>query len=214
MEIYVNDSKIDYQPMFPLTWRNLFQKLLQDENYIRKDHGIVQIIADDEESLQVMTEQADKMVPEDIKVLQLFTKDSISITREGFEKVSGLIESIKTEIAAAADLYREENIKEASSKIVNIMEAIKPMVNFIQSVGMSFSLNFDEILFDRNTSLREKIESFLNTFQDLVAAQMKRDYVEIADYLEYQLIEDMTDWSKVIDILLKEVEILTMNLRK
>lgn len=206
MEIYVNDHKIDYQPMFPLTWGNLFQGLLQNENYIKKDHGIVRIIADDEESLQVMVEQTDKMIPEDIKVLQLFTKDSISITRDGFEKVSGLIESIKTEIATAADLYRQGNVKEASSKIVTIMEAIKPMVNFIQSVGMSFSLNFDEILFNQDTSLSKKIESFLNTFQYLVAAQMKRDYVEIADYLEYQLIDDMTDWSKVVDILLKEVE--------
>ena len=207
MEIYVNDYKIDYQPMFPLTWGNLFQKLLQNENYIKKGHGIVQIIADDEESLQLMVEQRDEMVPEDIKVLRLFTKDSVSITREGFEKVSGLIESIKAEITAAADLYRKGDIKEASSKIVNIMEAIKPMVNFIQSVGMSFSMDFDEILFDQDTSLRERIESFLNTFEGLVAAQMKRDYVEIADYLEYRLYDDMTDWSKVVDILLKKIVI-------
>jgi hypothetical protein len=207
MEIYVNDYKIDYQPMFPLTWGNLFQKLLQNENHIKKDHGIVRIIADDEESLQLMVEQRDEMVPEDIKVLRLFTKDSVSITREGFEKVSGLIESIKTEITAAADLYRKGDIKEASSKIVNIMEAIKPMVNFIQSVGMSFSMDFDEILFDQDTSLRERIESFLNTFEGLVAAQMKRDYVEIADYLEYRLYDDMTDWSKMVDILLKKIVI-------
>jgi hypothetical protein len=207
MEIYVNDRKIDFQPEFPLTWGNFFQKLLQEKNYIRKDHGIVRVIADDEESLQVMTEHVDKMVPEDINVLRLYTKDSISITREGFEKVSSLIDGIKAEIAAAADLYRAGNIKDASSKIVNIMEAIKPMVNFIQSVGMSFNLNFDEILFDRDTSLREKIESFLNTLQDMVAAQMKKDYVEIADYLENQLIDDMTDWSKIVDLLLKEIEV-------
>jgi hypothetical protein len=206
MDIYVNDHKIDYQPMFPLTWGNLFQKLLQNENYIRKDHGIVRVIVDDEDSMKVMMEETEKMVPEDIKILKLFTKDSISITRDGFKKVSDLIESIKTEINMAADLYREGNVKEASSKIVNIMEAIKPMVNFIQSVGMSFSLNFDEITFSPGTNLREKIEGFLNTFQDLVAAQMKRDYVEIADYLEYQLLEDMTDWRKLVDLLLKEVE--------
>jgi CRISPR/Cas system-associated protein endoribonuclease Cas2 len=207
MEIYVNDCKIDYQPEFPITWGNFFQKLLKETNYIRKDHGIVQVIVDDEESLQVMTEHVDKIVPEEINVLRLFTKDSISITREGFEKVSSLIDGIKTEIAAAADLYREGNIKNASSKIVTIMEAIKPMVNFIQSVGMSFNLNFDEVLFDRDTSLRQKIESFLNTLQDLVAAQMKKDYIEIADYLEYHLIDDMTDWSKIVDILLKEIEV-------
>lgn len=192
--------------MFPLTWGNLFQKLLQNENYIQKGHGIVQIIADDVESLQVMVQQTDNMVPENIKVLRLFTNNSISIARDGFEKVSGLIETIKTEIAAAANLYREGNIKEAASKIADIMEAIKPMVNFIQSVGMSFSLNFDEILFDRDISLREKIESFLNTFENLVAAQVKRDYVQIANHLEYQLIDDMTDWSKVVDVLHKEVE--------
>jgi len=205
MEIYVNDCKIDYQPMFPLTWGNLFQTLLQNGNYIEKDHGIVRVIADDEESLQVMVEDRDEMVSEDIKVLRLFTKDSVSITRDGFEKVSGLIESIKAEIAAAADLYRKEDIKEASSKIVTIMEAIKPMINFIQSVGMNFSLNFDEVLFDQGISLRERIESFLSTFEGLVAAQMKRDYVEIADYLEYRLYNDMTDWSKLVDILLKEL---------
>jgi hypothetical protein len=206
MDIYVNDHKIDYQPMFPLTWGNLFQKLLQNENYIRKDHGIVRVIVDNEDSMKVMMEETEKMVPEDIKILKLFTKDSISITRDGFKKVSDLIESIKAEINMAADLYREGNVKEASSKIVNIMEAIKPMVNFIQSVGMSFSLNFDEITFSPGTNLREKIEGFLNTFQDLVAAQMKRDYVEIADYLEYQLLEDMTDWRKLVELLLKEVE--------
>ena len=206
MEIYVNDCKIDYQPVFPLTWGNLFQKLMQEKDYIKKGHGIVRVIADDEESLQVMREHVDQMVPEDINVLRLFTKDSISITREGFEKVSSLIDGIKTEITAAADLYRSGNIKDASSKIVTIMEAIKPMVNFIQSVGISFNLNFDEILFDQDTSLREKIESFLDTLQDLVAAQMKKDYIEIADYLENRLIDDMTDWSKVVDILLEEIE--------
>ena len=205
MEIYVNDHKIDYQPMFPLTWGNLFQKLLQNGNYIEKDHGIVQVIADDEESLQVMMEQRDELVSEDIKVLRLFTKDSVSITRDGFEKVSGLIENIKAEIAAAADLYREGDIKDASSKIVIVMEAIKTMINFIQSVGMNFALNFDEVLFDKDTSLREKIESFLTTFEGLVAAQMKKDYLEIADYLEYRLYNDMTDWSKLVDILLKEL---------
>jgi hypothetical protein len=206
MDIYVNDRKIDYKPLFPLSWGNLFQKMLQDENFIPKNHGIVGIIVNDQEAMQVMTEQSDKMVPEDLESLKIFTKDSISISKDGFAKVLTLIESIKAEIASAADLYREGNIKEASGKIVNVMEAFKPMVNFIQSVGISFYLNFDEIAFNEKTNLREKIESFLTTLSELVTAQQKKDYVEIADYLEYQLIEDMTDWSRLVNILIKEVE--------
>lgn len=208
MDIYINGNQIDYKPLFPLTWGNFLQKLLQESNYIPKDHGIVEIIADDVDSPQVMTEQSDKMVPETLKVIKIATKNSYEITREGFAKATALLDSIKKEINITADLYREEKIKEASDKIVKIMEAIKPMVNFINSVGMSFSLNFDKILFDPNTTLREKVEQFLESFNKLVMAQQKRDYVEIADYLEYQLTEDMTDWNKIISLLLQEVETL------
>jgi hypothetical protein len=192
--------------MFPLTWGNLLQKLLQDGNYIPKNHGIVQIKLDGVESIAVMTEEADKMVPENINLVEIITKDSVSITKEGLGKVNTLIDSMKEEVTAAADLYREGNLREASSKIARVMEAFKPLVNFIQSVGISFTMNFDQIMFNQTTSLREKIESFLQTLSDLVGAQQKKDYVEVADYLEYQLVEDLSDWTTVADILLKEVE--------
>jgi hypothetical protein len=208
MDINVNDNKIGYQPMFPLTWGNFFQKMLENNDYIPKDHGIVRIILDGVDSLEVMIEQSDQMVPDSINKVEIFTQDSLSITRNGFEKVINLIESIRAEVTLAADLFREGKIKEASGKIINIMEAIKPMINFVNSVGMSFSLNFDEILFNpaTDTSLRVKIESFITTLQELVTAQEKKDYVEMADYLEYQLYEDLGDWNKVVNLLLTEIE--------
>lgn len=208
MNIYVNEKKIGYQPLFPLTWGNFFQKLLQEDDYIPKDHGIVGIILDGTASMDAMTEKTDQMMPEDIGEIRISTKDSVAITRDGLEKVSNLIESMKVEISGAADLYREGDVKEASGKVARIMEAFKPMINFIQSVGISFTMNFDELLFNPTTgqSLREKIETFLGTFDELVKAQAKRDYVEVADYLEYQLLEDMDDWNKVVAILLQEVE--------
>lgn len=206
MEIYINGNIIDYQPLFPLTWGNFFQKLLENENYIPKDHGIVAVSVDDADSLSVMTEQSDRMVPENIKVIRIATKDSLAITRDGFTKVSALLESIKREILSAADFYRQGKTNEASSKIVKIMEAIKPIVNFINSVGMSFSLDFDALPYDANTTLREKVGQFLETLDQLVTAQEKQDYVEIADYLEYRLKEDMNGWNTIVNLLLQEVE--------
>ncbi len=204
MDIYVDGNKIDYQPAFPLTWGNFFQKMLQKGSYIPDDHGIVAITVDDAESLHVMTEQSDIMMPQAIGTIKINTKSSLDITKDGFSKVVTLLGSIKEEIGKTADLYREGNINEASSKIVKVMEAIKPMVNFINSVGMSFKMNFDEIMYDPNTPLRKKIEQFLASFDELVTAQEKKDYVEIADYLEYQLKEDMDDWKKVVALLLQE----------
>lgn len=206
MEIYINDNKIDYKPFFPLTWGNFFQKLLQEDKYILGNHGIVRIQLDGVDSLHVMTEETDRLLPEDIAVIKISTQDSISITKNGLAKIVKLIESIKSEIANAADSYREGKIKEASTKIARVMEAFKPMINFINSVGMSFSMDFDQIMFTPTTSVRQKIETFLETFNELVDAQEKKDYVEVADYLEYQLLEDMSDWDTIVNLLYKEVE--------
>lgn len=208
MEIYVNQKKIDYQPLFPLTWKNFFQKMLQDENYIAKDHGIVGIIVDNVEAMEVMMEQSDRMIPQITQKVEILTKDSLSITQDGFGKSQNLIDSIINEISATADLYREGKINEAAEKVKNVLEAIQPMINFVQSVGTNFKLDFDQIYFNptTNVTLQAKIESFLKTIEEVVNSMQKKDYVEIADYLEYQLQEDMSDWKTLINVLLKEVE--------
>jgi hypothetical protein len=206
MKIEVNGIKIDYKPIFPLTWGNFLQKLLREGNHIQKDHGIIGVKLDGVDSLNVMTEETDKMVPEDIKLVEIFTRDSVTITKEGLAKVVTLIDSMKEEVASAADLYRKGNLIDASSKIAGVMEAFKPIVNFVQSVGISFSMNFDRIMFNQTTNLREKIEAFSETLADLVSAQQKKDYGEVADYLEFQLIDDLSDWTTVANILRQEVE--------
>ena len=151
MDIHVNGNKIDYTPEFPLTWGNFFQKLIQEGNYIPQDHGIVRITLDGVDSLDVMIEKTDKMVPEDIEQVEITTRDSVSITKEGLQKAKMLISSMKEEVASAAHLYREGNLKDAASKIARVMEAFKPMVNFIQSVGISFAMDFDQVMFDETT---------------------------------------------------------------
>ncbi len=204
MNIFVNGSKVDYTPLFPLTWGTFFQKLLQ--SHIPPEHGIVELFVDGVESIKVMTDQSEHMMPETVGEVKITTQDSLAITKNGLTKASTLIDSIKKETMNAADFFREGKYQDASGKLASIMEAIKPLINFLHSVGMSFNMNFDEIMFDPNTTLSQKIESFLQSFGELVVAQQKKDYVELADYLEYQLVEDMDDWNKIINVLLQEAE--------
>lgn len=187
----------------------MFEALLQ--NHIGKDHGIVRILIDDKDSLDVMLTGKEGMVPEDIGELKIITKDAYSITTDGLNKIFSLIESIKNEISLTADLYREGKIAEGSQKTVNIMDSVKPMMDFINSVGMNYSLSFDDIMIEENVTLREKVESFLKSFEELIMAQEKKDYVEIADFLEYQFVDDMTDWGKVVHAIAKEIELVHSN---
>lgn len=208
MDIFVNNQASQFVPQFPLTWNKFFEALLR--GHIPPNHGVVRVVVNGQEDFSVMTAKAALPMPEDIRVLELYTKDLLSITREGFLKANSLIEAIKTDIARAAALFRSGDVESASHKMIAIMEAIKPLVNFINSIGMSFSLNFDNLHYDNEFNLRQKIESFIQSLQDVIHAQEKKDYVELADYLEYQLKGDMDIWTRICELLLQEIDRLTM----
>ncbi|MCU0289091.1 MAG: hypothetical protein MUF15_22195 [Acidobacteria bacterium] len=158
------------------------------------------------DSFQVMREQSGKMVPENVAKIEITTKNSLAVAHDGFQKIMSILENVKKEIIAAAQLFREENINEASFKIIKILETIKPIAIFINSVSVNFYLNIDQIPFDAKITLREKVEKFLETIDELVDAQEEQDYVKLADYLEFRLVEDMNDLNKIVHLLLQKID--------
>jgi hypothetical protein len=206
MNIYINDDKIDLEPELPLSWRDFFLKLLT-EKYIRGSHSIIGLTVDEADCLGVLTAgRSEEMIAGDVDTLKIYTQDSVSVAKEGLEKLTPLIENMKTEINNAAGLYKKNNIKEAAAKIAIVMEAFKPLVQFINSVGISFSLDFDTIMFDKKVSIREKMESFMQTFGDIVTVQRDKEYKKMAGYLQDRLLPDMSAWDKIVGIIIEDLE--------
>lgn len=203
MEIFINGSRKNYQPRFPLTWGEFFSEL--HENYIEPNHGIIRVLLNNRDSLISIKNNPHHKVPENIKELEVVTKDTLSITKEGFIKVLALTDSIRCEIPATAHHYKAKQTKIASEKIKKILKTIKPMIDFVNSVGINFSLNFDEIFNEKGISLKEEIELFIKSFAKLVKVQEKNDHLEIAEYLEDQFSKDISSWNKITKRLLKEV---------
>ena len=206
MDIYVNEKKIDFSPDFPLSWKDLFYKLL-NENHIEGSHSIIELTVDDVDSLQVVTTEASgEMVPEESREVRMKTRDSRVVAGSTLEKISPLIENMKSEILSAANLYKEKNIMEASSKIAAIMEAFKSIIQFINSVGVGFSIDFDKLVYDDTTSVAGKMESFTKTFSNIVTVQREKRYEKMAGFLRDQFLEDMTAWNRIVSIILEEIE--------
>ncbi len=204
MEIFINEKKIDYNPEEGTTWEDFFKTLLDD--FVDKNHGIVKVFADNKDITNYITDKKDETISTDIKTIELLTKDPVSITKDGLKKAFELIENLKIEIENAANLYRKGEVKEGSNKLVSILNAIKPITNFINSVGMSFSLDYSKIMFNESQNIWDKIKDILSSLEELLSIQLKKDYVEIADYLEYQLTDDMEDWRKIIQIISDEID--------
>ena len=206
MDIYVNERKIDFSPKLPLSWKDFFQKLLT-ENHIKGSHSIVELTVDDTDSLQVITPGlSGETVPEESRDIRIKTEDSRVVAGSALAKIFPLIENMKSEIVSAALLYREEKIQEASGKIAAIMEAFRSVVQFINSVGVGFSIDFETVMYDDTLSLGGKMESFMKTFSDIVTVQREKEYGKMADYLQNQLLEDMASWNRIVTIILEKIE--------
>lgn len=210
MEIFVNTIMIDYLPA-SITWGQFYEALCS--GHIEKNHAIVSIVADQTEYLNEISKAPGQPIPGDIKKIEVFTKDTFLITKDSFARVLALIDSIRCEIPLAAGFYRKGQTREAASIIKKIMASTTPMIDFINFVGLSYSLNFDEIHLDRETTLKNGIESFLNSFTHFVEVKKRKDRIEIADYLEQQFLKDVITWSKAVKKLLRKVSELSLSPR-
>ncbi len=203
MNVFLNGATTDFQPVFPITWRRFLSDL--HEVHIEDNHGMVRILLDEKESLSLIKKNPDQKIPKNIKKVEIFTKDTFSITKEGFIKVFTLTDSIRCEIPRVAHYYRSGQGEPASDIIKKILETIKPMIDFLNSVGINFLFNFDEILTEEGISLRKEIESFLKSFSTLVTFHEKKDNLKTADYLEGQFLRDISTWNRVVKKLLREI---------
>ena len=86
MEIKLNETTIDYKPEFPITWEDFLSYLLR--NYINKKHGITRIVVDNLDSIEVMTENPKKLLSKSIKLIEIHSNDSLTITKVGLLTIS------------------------------------------------------------------------------------------------------------------------------
>lgn len=203
MKIYINNQNIDYSPVPEETWSALLKHLL--DNFIEKNHGIIRIQLDGNDNPDFFAEKGEVAVGAEIKTLEIFTKNSLEICQSGFAKAAAVTKGISAELIPCADLYRKGEIAEGSKKLMELMEALRSIIDFLTHVGVNFAIDYDAINFNNEHTLAGKIKHFAKTVQELVEAQEKQDYVEIADYLEYQLTEDIQSWTEILEKLIDEI---------
>jgi len=204
MDVYVNNQKVDFQPPAALSWQEFFELLLKTE--VARDHGIVRVIVDGKDGVERMIQQSRQPIPDTVRVIEIHTKDLGTISHDGLLKAESLIESLKGEVVKAAGLFRESQIEEGGKKLIAVMEAIKPLIQFVHSLGTSFSMDFDGIPLTSTQTLRQRVEGFIGSMKEMIDAQERKDFVALADFLEYQMPEDLEGWHQILAVLQREVE--------
>jgi len=203
MQITINNKTIDFKSPLPDTWGTLLALLLKE--HVPSDHGITEILLNGKENREILTTDQDLTIPRDTQNIQITTKDAVSITEEGFEKIASLLEHLGREIQTVEGTGSGPSQLPVTRKIMSILEAIRPIANFINSVGMNFSLDYSRIPFNKKHSIRDKIDRFITLLDDFTGLSREKDMATMIRFVKGPLKKEMADWEKLCRIIMEHI---------
>ena len=140
--------------------------------------------------------------PED--EISIVTKKLHEILLSSVEEFQKYLTRLIPGLKNIATLYRQGMEGEANQHYIEAIDGIRVMIELIQGLGSSKSLDFESAKYD-GKSLMDLTERLKLSVQRLVEAQANEDTGKLAELLDNDISEELTLWSEVMPALHKEL---------
>lgn len=190
IEIKIDSKIVNMEPLAGEKLSDLFERTLNEK--VPADYVISDLMVngeflnlDDDDHLLV------KNVNE-FNSIEFFTRSSLELSFEALDNAGQYIDFISDSIRILIDLYRNGDSQQAEQIFLNTIERIDLFVQLISKVcsilKKNYKTNFNEqIITDLEIHL-------LSIVKGLLPAKEKNDQVMLNDLLEYELLDNLTQW--------------------
>jgi len=120
------------------------------------------------------------------------------------ERMGDYLDGFPDGLGKVADQFRMGNPEEANKALLHALEGLSSFVELLSTVRLVANSDLADIKSDTGT-LPEKEKNFLEITTSMAASQEERDWITVADLLEYELAPLMKDWSAMIPQIRNEV---------
>lgn len=142
-----------------------------------------------------------------LKTRSLETSDMLEISSDTFRNVSiralesmdEYVDGLVGMVEQSAEKFRIEGEAEANRHFINCVEGLQTFVGIIDKVKTINGLDFDALRFE-DSPVGKKEQQLLNVLNVLLEAQQRRDWVALADILEYELAPLVTEWRSILHL--------------
>jgi len=134
-------------------------------------------------------------------------KSSIELAFEALESCSSYIDVVINKIQELNKLYASGELQSANSLFAEVIEIMDLFVQLMSKIHSTLRANLGE-KFEKTQTLQNLEIHLLSILKGLVPAKEKNDIIMLCDLLEYELIDNLTQWKiKAIPELKKLKEI-------
>lgn len=153
-------------------------------------HLLTRLALDGRELLEPDPQQLERVGLDGIADVELESRPLNEVALDALASASAYTEAIQGALAQTAGLFRGGRVEEANEIYADLVDAFSICVYALQAAC--------DVLGDGARALRD-LESELHPWlESLVAAQEERDWIRVADYLEYELAPLFEGWGRRI----------------
>lgn len=120
------------------------------------------------------------------------------------KKMSEYLNGFSSGVNEVADQFRMGSPEEANRILVQAIEGISAFIELLDTVRLVTDSELSDLSFESKT-LGEREQKLLEVTKKMQASQEEKDWVTVADLLEYELGPLMADWKEMIPMLENEV---------
>jgi len=203
MEILANNEKLPFEITKEETLGELISSLLILSNQANK--VVLEVIADGKTLPLEEREKFESQPLAEVKRVELRIENKLPIALFALEEAKRLLPEFRGSLSEVAELLMAGQKHKAMSLFGNSLVMWRKIINFVRTVGVSYHINFSEIVFD-GKKIEEKNLELLKTLQEIKAAMEREDIVSLSDLIEYELIGKVEEQDQIVNELVKTVK--------
>jgi len=128
-------------------------------------------------------------------------RTDLSIWAEsGLDIALTCVERVKGSLIRSAELFREEDSVRANRFFLQCIEGLQRFMEAVRNTQSAMQLDFTKIATDVG-NLSDTEKSLLFILKGMFQNQERKEYEEIADKIEYELLTNLSTWTSALGAL-------------
>jgi len=141
----------------------------------------------------------------EITSLEISTDHPLDVSLRVLENMGEFLRHLVALINQSADKFRIDEATDANKHYVNCVEGLQTFVSVLDKVSSLNDIDLSMIKHD-SVSAAEKQDELLKIFNSLHVTQTNKDWIAVADLLEYELAPLINDWKDILPVISSELQ--------
>lgn len=198
MKIKINDKEISFDVGNVATLGEVLENIAK--NSLREKEFITDISINGEAIPEEKREETKTRPAGEVTLLEIKTENLPELSVRTLENMGEFLDGLAEAINESADKFRIDDETEANKHFVSCVDALQIFIGVIDKVRDLNGLDFKTIQC-ADASVAEKEAALLKVFSALHDTQKSRDWITLADVLEYELLPIISVWRDILPVL-------------